>query len=94
MMRDNTLLVVVAGSVVNSGGWRVASDEGQYAASCCHGQHCQLGWLGSCQVMRDNTLLLVVAGSVVDSDDELQVMRDNSDGELQATRGNTLGINR
>ena len=60
--RDNTLLLVVMSSVVNSDGWEVASDEGQYAASCCRGQHREL--------------------------------QDNSDGELQATRGNTLGINR
>ena len=43
------LLVVVVGSVVDLVGWRVASDEGQYAASCCHGQRYQLGWLESCK---------------------------------------------
>jgi len=47
--RDNTLLVVVAGSVVDSDGWKVASDKGQYAACCCRGQRCRLGWLESCK---------------------------------------------
>jgi len=37
------LLLVVASSVVDSD-WQVASDEGQYVASCCCGQHCRFGW--------------------------------------------------
>ena len=49
MTRDNTLLVVVVDSIVDLDGWRVASDEGQYAASCCRGQRYRLGWLESCK---------------------------------------------
>jgi len=45
--RDNTLLPVVASSVIDLD-WRVASDEGQYTASCCREQHRQFG-LASCR---------------------------------------------
>jgi len=55
--RDNTLLLVVAGSIANLDGWRVAIDTGSVVDSD-----------GELQVTRDNTLLLVVMGSVIDSD--------------------------
>ena len=94
--RGNTLLLVVMSSIVGLD-WRVASDERQYVASCCHEQHRRFG-LVSCKLRGTICCFLLSRAASSIQIGKLQVMRDNMllpvvagsivglDGELQATR--------